>query len=500
MVVAGAGGLDVVPGITQRSARWRAKFPIELHNSGNSEVRVALVPFDAADETVLEMDRDVVTLAPQATTNLTLKAKMRSPSLRGAPQARPLVVAVHGHERGADMKRPGQPVPPGSDPLHRTVPLMLTQSPILSKSVMALGGLLVVGVLALVAYRSFLFKDFEPEVAAPTAGPNVVHEPLANAVSVQWSRISGVSGYVLELRSPSSGLERIELTSDADSHLAGGLRPGETYDITVTPVVDELNGFSTQFSEQPARADLPPPTAVTARPTGSGTEHAVSWAYDDTILPTVTFNVLDMGTIVAGPVIGTTSTNVELGPGERSITIQVISTDDPSRTGMSDPSVVSVAAPTNPDESATGDSGDSGGSGDGGGDTGNGGVASRTEALPQAQAAVAAKPFMVVLDIGSATPQGGIDGESAIGTASTFEILVGIEIGDVEVVALPAASYTITIPGQSAGTNTPEGWVVGALSSTEDEANALCEHPAWETNAALASVRATYGCLVFEVR
>ncbi len=494
MVVAGAGGLDVVPVVTQKTGRWRSKFPIELHNSGNAEIRVALVPFDATDETALEMDREIVNLAPQASTSVTLKAKMRSPSLRGAPKARPLVVAVHSHERGADMKRPGQPVPPGSDPLHREVPLMLTQSPILSKAVMALGGLLIVGLLALVAYRNFLYSDREPEIAAPTQGPAVIHEPQAGAISVQWERVSGVDGYLLEVRSPSTGLERIPLSSDVNSHLLGGLSPSEQYQITLTPVADETNGFSTSFTEQPNRPELAKPTAVAAQPTGSGTEHMVSWTFDDPAA--VTFGVLVDGRNVTGPIIGQLTTSIMLDPGERTVAVQVVSADDPSRTGLSDPITVSVAAPPEADPET--------GNGNGNGQTdttdGNGnGAAQVTDATSEHQAEVAENPFLVVLSVGFQTPQGGLDGASAIGEASTFEILLGLEVGDVPVVALPAASYSLSVAGQSGGTGTAEGWVVGAAHPTVEAAQALCDHPAWGTNAALQAVQATYGCLILQV-
>ncbi len=484
LTIGGAGGLDVIAEATQKTGRWRTKFPIELHNSGNEEVRVALVPFDATDETLLEVDRHVVTLAPRATSRVTLKAKMRSPTLRGAPAVRPIVLAVHSHERGADMKRPGQPIAPGTDPLYRQVPLMLTQSPILSKGVMALGGLAVVALLAVVAYRNFLFKDHEPIVTAPTHGPTVEYEAQAGAISIRWEPVSGADGYLIQLVSETGTQPIGPLSSGETSQIIGDLLPGVDYEVTLTPLVGEQRGFSTSFTERPIKAELPAPTGVTATPTGQAGEYAVSWTF--TGEGDVQFNIRVDGQVKAQGIVGTT-TPIKLDPGKRQVSVEVFNVADPSRSGLSDAFAVDVAQAEEDEPDAS---------------TSPSSIPESEQAATNEDAAtVQSNPFLVLLTVGFQTAEGGLEAQNALALSSSFEVLMIQAFGASNVVALPAAGHTIEFIGVGTGSADAQGWIVGAAFPSEADARALCTRPEWDTNPALASVKAGWkdGCSILRV-
>lgn len=277
--------------------------------------------------------------------------------------------------------------------------------------------------------------------------------------------------------------------------------------MSLRPIVGEDIGPATEFEFQPLSTTLPPPTGVTATPTGNPAEFAVAWTYAE---PDATFEILVDGQAATAVAAGFAETVVTLEPGTRDVRVRATVGDNLST--PSAPLAVEVTAPATGDGGTTADGGgggaaggadagsggvivgDAGGSGDGsgsgagtggdgtvtGGDTGTGSGAG--------DSALATRPFAAVLDVIGAAGVG-VEGQSPAARADNWAVLLSAlpDLPAHQVLAIPAASFQITLPNGTAGPNEGQGFLVGAFTASEGEAASIC------TNAAVADAALSFG-------
>ena len=134
-----------------------------------------------------------------------LWARTRRPVLRGSPTRLAFTVTV---ER-ADVPPPPGPPPPVSTPQRPVMQAALNQQPILSRGVMLIGALLMIGLVAGAVYTLNGPKSNESayqDVSKPRSPTLVAVQPTGpTTATVTWEPVSDVGGYKVKLIDPASG-------------------------------------------------------------------------------------------------------------------------------------------------------------------------------------------------------------------------------------------------------------------------------------------------------
>lgn len=471
--VGSVGGLEMTPTRTQRTARWRAKFPIELRNTGNDEIRLALTAHDPADQTALTFDRDVIALASQASTTATLTAKLRAPTLRGAPAVHQLNVAIHDHPRGADMPRPGFQPTPGADPLHRSAILTVSQQPVFSRGVTAILGLVVVAIAALLAYRLVVFSPAEPEVAATRAGPDVAFEALAGAISFSWEPVSGARTYRVGYQT-ATGAAGEELSSGTTSHVFSELEVGVEHTVTLTPVADG-DGAATVFRATPTEPTLSTPTDLRAELVDAATgEYQVSWTHESDVEASI--EILVDGQ-VQGPFVGVTSAPLVLEPGTRSLAVRAV-TDDGLVSGLSPLMPIDVPPPPTAETGGSDGTGNGATEGEAEGDGEEPAEQGQVVGAGRGSAAGDLVPtWSAIVDTALPLTSGGVEGATGQQLVDSYSaVLAGIPSAQgLTVVPFQATQFSFRF-GDATPTEEASGWLIVVLANDEEAARGICSN------------------------
>jgi hypothetical protein len=284
--IGGVSGLTVRALQTMRKARWSARYPIEIVNRGNTPARICLVGHDPGGELLFDMGHDVLDIPPGGTHIAQVKVKARHPFLRGSPQMSQFEIASHALPFGTERPFPGAPARPG-DEYYRQVHLQMQRLPVISKGLMLLLGLLLLGIAALVVWSLRGGPaDEELGVLAPPAPTGVqLTEVQSDSVTVQWAPVAAAATYqVWEAGSDGTLLRNLTdaepLDAQTTKFTVPELEPSTAVCYTVIALAPEEGGESAP--PEPACATtlspaaLAPPTELAAG-APEGTEVTLTW-------------------------------------------------------------------------------------------------------------------------------------------------------------------------------------------------------------------------------
>jgi uncharacterized membrane protein YgcG len=373
------GDLDVeeVAGVhatmpqTERTGRWSARYDVELTNTGNSTVRLAVTAAGPPDLLTVRVQPDVAQLAPGTSATARVDVRARRPFLRGAPVQHQLQVATHGFPFGAEKPTPGAPPAPGGDPHHRVLPAVFRQRPVLSRLVVTAAALALVGVVALAAFLLTRGDDEDPGLAlgAPDPPVGLATTAFPDQVLLRWLPMAGAAGYEVRVLDDARQLLREEPPVEGETATAlavTGLPAATNHCFEVIALGPEGAGNSAPSTPPAcaattADAGLAPPSGLTSRVQGSAVD--LAWQAQ----PGADFQVLvdnALETTAAGSPVRLEG----MVPGEHCFAVAAVLRSNQERSAPSDPACVEVGG-----GAAGGGAGGSGGGGAGGGGSGGGG-------------------------------------------------------------------------------------------------------------------------------
>ncbi|MFV0458466.1 MAG: hypothetical protein ACK5MT_06825 [Actinomycetales bacterium] len=264
------------------TGRWQGRHVLEISNWGNAPARLKITASDPDQALGYLIRPDIVEVPLGGTATARVQVRTRSPRLRGATTRLPFTVA--GEPDPPLVER--QPGPPGApDPSRPVADGAFTQKPILTKTVVAVMSLLLVGGIAGGAYA--FTRRSEPAAqgvdgtvpATPVLSPIAVAGP--DSVTVSWEAIDRATGYELLHVAPGSDAVAAVDTLGADirAQQVSDLQQGTQYCFQMRAIRDELRSplsepacATTTITEQTQTATLTPP----AQSEGSGEQTAAS--------------------------------------------------------------------------------------------------------------------------------------------------------------------------------------------------------------------------------
>jgi hypothetical protein len=284
--VGGSAGLDARAVQTMRRGRWSARFAVELTNRGNTPLRLILVGHDPAGDLSFKIHPETVDIAPGGRVVSSVKARARQPFLRGSAVVRPFEVACHDFPFGRAKPLPGTPATPG-DALYRNFPMQLQQQPVVSKVMMAVAGLAVLGaalVFLLFARQGSGASTFGFD--APGEPTGVAATPSSStSITVRWVPVAGATGYDV-LSDGGQKLNDQPIEALQSQFEQTDLEPQSEHCYTVVALGPNGEGGTRQSgpSEEtctttPPQSTVPPPTDVRSA-TDAG-QLVLEWEHED---------------------------------------------------------------------------------------------------------------------------------------------------------------------------------------------------------------------------
>jgi Fibronectin type III domain len=228
------------------SGRWRGRHVMQISNWGNTPAKLQAEAFDQDNELGFYLSPKILDLPPGRTATVRVLARARHPSLRGGPVQRPFqVVAEH---------RDGEAAPPPAaavgfaDPSRQVVPAFLNQKPILSKGLITLLSLLLVGITALITYLLLWRPDIQwidlahrgsppkPKLTVTSTGPD--------SVGLAWTPIDLVERYnLLHVDCKTNNVTKPEaLDAAQNAYIVTGLRPDSEFCFRLSATRGALTG------------------------------------------------------------------------------------------------------------------------------------------------------------------------------------------------------------------------------------------------------------------
>lgn len=284
------------------TGRWRGRHVIQLQNWGNGSARLQMIARDPDDALGFYVSPSYVDLPPGGQTTVRLSARSKRPFLRGTPVRVPFQVI------GEPLDGGSQPPPavPYGDPSRPVIDAALNQQPILSRGVITLVTLLLVGVGALVAFaltrQETPVADLYPR-GAPPKGVLRVAGTTASSVSLAWDPVALADRYDLQQIDPASA--NVIKNNPLDPALTAtdvvGL-PADTefcFRLSVTrakitgPPSDQVCARTTAAPATPVPTPTPPPTTTPPSPSPTPTTSSPA---APTPTPTPTFSPGDPNT------------------------------------------------------------------------------------------------------------------------------------------------------------------------------------------------------------
>ena len=259
------------------SGRWRGRHVIQLDNWGNTPAQLRMVASDPDERLGFYVSPDYLDLPPGGHGVVRLSARAKQPFLRGTPARVPFQVIGEPLDGG---ERP-PPATPYGDPSRPVIDAALNQKPILSRTVMMLGTLLIIGIVALVAF--VLTRQSEGAALAsrgsPPKGVLRVVAVAPDSVTLAWDTVELAERYNLQHVDPAT--QTVIKVDPLDAALTGttvvGLPPGADvcYRLTVTRA--GITGLPSDLACTKTAAAVPTPTptpsdsAVSSAPAPSPT-------------------------------------------------------------------------------------------------------------------------------------------------------------------------------------------------------------------------------------
>jgi hypothetical protein len=179
------------------TGRWRGRHVIQLNNWGNSTAQLQLVAANPDDALGFYLSPTYVDLPPGGQATVRLSARTKHPFLRGTPVRLPFQVIGEPVDGGTQPP----PATPYGDPSRPVIDAALNQKPILSKGVITLLALLLVGIVAVVAFV-LTRPDPAPLVLAPRGSPPKtvlrVVGSTPDSITVAWDQVDLAQKYTLQ--------------------------------------------------------------------------------------------------------------------------------------------------------------------------------------------------------------------------------------------------------------------------------------------------------------
>ena len=267
------------------SGRWRGRHLIEFNNWGNSATRLYLSASDPDSKLGFLVHPEVVDLPIGTSATAALLVRTRKPFLRGTAVRLPFVVTGSPDMPGAAPTGPVSPFPI-PDPRKVSLDGAFQQRPILSKIVVAIATLLVVGIVAAVVLA---LRKPAPAATGPVTGkPN---PPAVKAVAqgpdsivVSWDQQTNISGYKLFTLKDNAFLGNpVQVDPTVTSQIVPNLSPGTQYCFTLQANRGDL--FTLSATPVCATTEAAPTSGTVAPPDApvltvkaqDPTSIAVSW-------------------------------------------------------------------------------------------------------------------------------------------------------------------------------------------------------------------------------
>ncbi|MDN5771997.1 MAG: fibronectin type III domain-containing protein, partial [Microlunatus sp.] len=184
------------------TGRWRGRHVIQLSNWGNSSAQLQLVASDPDEKLGFYLSPSYVDLPPGGLATVRLSARTKQPFLRGIPVRIPFQVI--GEPLDSDTQPPA--ATPYGDPSRPVIDAALNQKPILSKTIVILAVLLIVGIAALTAF--VLTRQSENATLAkrgsPPKGVLRVVSVTPDTVTLGWDGVELADRYDLQQVDPAT--------------------------------------------------------------------------------------------------------------------------------------------------------------------------------------------------------------------------------------------------------------------------------------------------------
>ncbi len=253
------------------SGRWQGRHVVEISNWGNSAARLKLTAADPDQALGYLVRPDVVDVPLGGTATARVHVRTKSPRLRGQPSRLPFTVTC---EPDPPTSRPDGP--PGlPDPGRPMADGAFNQKPILSKGVVAVATLAVVGLIAGGVYAFTRPSGGGPGgstaiPATPRLDPVTVTGP--NELGLRWSAVADVTGYELwQLADGSDApVDALTLGSDIRARQIKDLRPAQEYCFQLLSVRDKVKSPPSEKACAVTAAVDDATGSPTTEPSGSG--------------------------------------------------------------------------------------------------------------------------------------------------------------------------------------------------------------------------------------
>jgi hypothetical protein len=253
------------------SGRWRGRHVIQLSNWGNAPAQLRMSATDPDSALGFYLRPTFVQLPPGGQAAVRLTARTKHPVLRGTPVRLPFQVV--GERLDAV---PGQPPAAGmgyGDPSRPVVDAALNQKPILTKGVIALLGLLLAGIIALVAYL-VARGPIPDEPLAPRGSPPkptlTVTSVGPDSIGLTWAPVNGAERYNLQYIDPKNdSVTRVDqLEGAVTSYTVPGLTADADFCFRLNATA---NGLTGPLSEKVCQRTAPPSPSPSPTPSPTPT-------------------------------------------------------------------------------------------------------------------------------------------------------------------------------------------------------------------------------------
>lgn len=251
------------------SGRWRGRHVIQLSNWGNAPAQLRMMATDPDGALGFYLRPEFVQMPPGGQATVRLTARTKHPFLRGTPTRLPFQVVG---ERLDALPGPAPTAGMGyGDPSRPVVDAALNQKPILSKGVIALFGLLVAGIIALVAYL-VARGPIPPEDLAPRGSPPkptlTVTSAGPDSIGLTWAAVPAAEHYSLQYIDPKNdSVTRVDqLEGAVTSYTVPGLAANTDFCFRLSATA---NGLTGPLSEKVCQRTAPP--SPSPSPTASPT-------------------------------------------------------------------------------------------------------------------------------------------------------------------------------------------------------------------------------------
>ena len=250
------------------SGRWQGKHFLEITNWGNAPVQLKLTATDPDEKLAFLVAPEIMDLPIGVTGHAQLRARTLKPFLRGAQVRLPFQVV-------AEPDPPEVPTGPPSmipNPRRATFDAAFVQRPILSKWVVILATLLVLGIVALVVWLLTRPAQLAEGLVQgrPTTPTLSALSHDSTSVQLLWDPQPGITNYrISQLTADDKTSNVTTVDGGLDTSIIGELQPETAYCFQLQAVRGDQT--SPQSPKQCATTAAAPPASVSPSPSADAT-------------------------------------------------------------------------------------------------------------------------------------------------------------------------------------------------------------------------------------